>query len=84
MKKKKILIISVCGSGYRMFLQAMEQVLENEPQAIDLRRGQTNSHYTFLVPNDEAFRNAGATTQRRLQTDQAYMTKVKGIDPDFK
>lgn len=54
----------------------MEQVLENDPQAIDLRRGQTTSHYTFLVPTDEAFRSLGEARMRRLQTDSDYMTKA--------
>jgi len=64
------------SSNYSMFLQAMEQVLESDPQAIELRRGQTSSSYTFLVPTDEAFRNVGASRLRRLQNDQSYMTKV--------
>ncbi|ODM95792.1 Transforming growth factor-beta-induced protein ig-h3 [Orchesella cincta] len=63
------------SSNYSMFLHAMEQVLESDPQAIDLRRGQATSHYTFLVPSDDAFRAIGAARLRRLQTDTAYMTK---------
>jgi len=32
----------------RMFLHAMEQVLESDPQAIDLRRGQATPHSKLL------------------------------------
>jgi uncharacterized surface protein with fasciclin (FAS1) repeats len=61
----------------RMFLEAMEKVLVKEPQAIDLRKGeQESSHYTFFVPNDEAFRSLGAARLRRMQSDTAYLTKV--------
>jgi uncharacterized surface protein with fasciclin (FAS1) repeats len=47
----------------------MERVLEAEPSAIDLSRSQENSHYTFFVPTDEAFRTLGAARLRRMQTD---------------
>lgn len=60
-----------------MFLEAMETILQNEPEGIDLRRSSSAaSHYTFFVPTDEAFRRLGQAQLRRLQTDQNYLTRV--------
>jgi len=60
-----------------MFLEAMEKVLVREPAAIDLRKGEAeSSHYTFFVPNDEAFRSIGAARLRRMQSDTTYLAKV--------
>lgn len=64
----------LCGG--RMFLEAMEKVMMSEPSAIDLRKTQENSHYTFFVPNDDAFRTLGAARLRRMQSDSTYLTKV--------
>ena len=61
----------------RMFLQTMETILADDPDAIDIRRGgQQFNHYTFFVPTDSAFRSLGSARLRRLQSDQTYMTKV--------
>jgi len=64
------------SANYSMFLEAMEKVLVAEPQAINLRKGQENSHYTFFVPTDDAFRTLGAARLRRMQSDSQYLTKV--------
>jgi hypothetical protein len=65
----------------RMFLRTMETILAEDPEAIDIRRGGSQSnHYTFFVPTDEAFRSIGDSRLRRLQSDQAYMTKVTKLD----
>ena len=54
----------------------METVLDNDPGSLDLRKGAKSSHhYTFFVPTDDAFRSISSQNMRRLQTDQAYMTK---------
>ncbi|OXA51118.1 Transforming growth factor-beta-induced protein ig-h3 [Folsomia candida] len=37
------------SANYSMFLEAMEKVMMSEPSAIDLRKTQENSHYTFFV-----------------------------------
>src|ERR1700761_5519822 len=60
----------------RIFLRTMETVLDNDPGSLDLRKGAKSSHhYTFFVPTDDAFRSISSQNMRRLQTDQAYMTK---------
>jgi transforming growth factor-beta-induced protein len=65
------------SGNYSMFLQTMESVLASDPEAIDWRkRVQSSNHYTFFVPTDQAFRNLDAYTRHRMQSDQAYMSKV--------
>jgi len=60
----------------RIFLQTMESILQQDPEAIDISHGNQGNQYTFFVPTDTAFRSIGASRLRRLQTDPQYRTKV--------
>jgi uncharacterized surface protein with fasciclin (FAS1) repeats len=62
-----------------MFLQTMESILQQDPEAIDISNGHTTqaNHYTFFVPTNAAFRAMGQSRLRRLQTDAEYMRRVR-------
>jgi len=59
---------------FSIFLQAMERVMANNPETLELQNPAAS--YTFFVPTDQAFNRLGAARLQRIMADPVYLTKV--------
>jgi uncharacterized surface protein with fasciclin (FAS1) repeats len=69
-----LLQLSKITKCFSIFLQAMERVMVNSPETLELQNPAAS--YTFFVPTDQAFNRLGAERLQRIMQDPAYLTKV--------
>jgi transforming growth factor-beta-induced protein len=60
--------------NFSIFLQAMERVMANNPETLELQNPAVS--YTFFVPTDQAFNRLGAARLQRIMADPVYLTKT--------